>query len=289
MNFDTLCLSGGGINGFLYIGALDYLQTNNIIDFTKINNYIGTSIGAMTCFMLALDYSIKEIYDFFLDFNFKKLETETSIEQLFEKFAINDGNRISYMLSYFIQKKHKVSDMNFIDLYNINNKTLSIIGTNLTLSREELFNYKLTPNMSILTAIRISISIPIYFSPVFYNNCYYVDGGIVNNFPIKYCNSETTIAMCINFDIINEITSVIDIFKSCINIVCLNILTKDIKKYSNNIIFLKGSYDNTIRFDLTKEEKLTIINSGADITKKYIDDININICKNILYDIIDKL
>ena len=58
MNFDTLCLSGGGINGFLYIGALDYLQTNNIIDFTKINNYFGTSIGAMTCFILALDYSI---------------------------------------------------------------------------------------------------------------------------------------------------------------------------------------------------------------------------------------
>jgi NTE family protein len=39
--------------------------------------------------------------------------------------------------------------------------------------------------MSVRLAIRISISVPIVFTPVLYNNNYYVDGGVINNFPMN--------------------------------------------------------------------------------------------------------
>ena len=34
-------------------------------------------------------------------------------------------------------------------------------------------------------AIRSSMSIPAYFSPTFYEGKYLVDGGVVNNYPVK--------------------------------------------------------------------------------------------------------
>ena len=36
--FDTICLSGGGIKGISFLGALDYLQFNSYINLNNIIN-----------------------------------------------------------------------------------------------------------------------------------------------------------------------------------------------------------------------------------------------------------
>ena len=58
-HFNTICLSGGGIRGFELLGAIAYLQ--EILDFGKINNFIGTSVGSMVCYLLAIGYTSLEI------------------------------------------------------------------------------------------------------------------------------------------------------------------------------------------------------------------------------------
>ena len=32
MEYDTICMSGGGLNGFAFIGALEYLNNTNYIN-----------------------------------------------------------------------------------------------------------------------------------------------------------------------------------------------------------------------------------------------------------------
>ncbi len=44
--------------------------------------------------------------------------------------------------------------------------------------------YETTPDMEILNSLKLSARIPIIFGPIKYNNDFYIDGGVWNNFPI---------------------------------------------------------------------------------------------------------
>jgi NTE family protein len=183
--YDTICLSGGGIKGFSFIGALDYLQNKSYIDIAKINNWVGTSAGSILGYLFVLGYSTNEIGDFILDFNFKTLQSEISIDSLLESHGLNKGIKLMLILSSFLKEKHDLEDINFIDLFKLTNKKLTIIGTNFSKGLEAVFNYETHPTMSVITAIRISCSIPVVFEPVLFNGDYYVDGGLINNLEIK--------------------------------------------------------------------------------------------------------
>ena len=58
-NYDTLVLAGGGTKGILTLGALQYAFDNLFL--TNVKNYIGTSAGAMICFLLCIGYKPIEI------------------------------------------------------------------------------------------------------------------------------------------------------------------------------------------------------------------------------------
>ena len=64
---DTLCISGGGVNGISYISALNYLITNNYIKMDNIKLLIGSSIGGLICTFLVLGYTMNEIIEFILN------------------------------------------------------------------------------------------------------------------------------------------------------------------------------------------------------------------------------
>jgi len=84
--YDTICLSGGGIKGFAFIGVLENLQIKSIIDINKISYFVGTSIGSMMCYLLVLGYSVSEIREFIMDFNFQLLQSEVDIDNLLNLF-----------------------------------------------------------------------------------------------------------------------------------------------------------------------------------------------------------
>jgi patatin-like phospholipase/acyl hydrolase len=53
MNYDTLCFSGGGIKGIIFVGILKHLKDINFIDMDNITTFIGTSIGSIISFILS--------------------------------------------------------------------------------------------------------------------------------------------------------------------------------------------------------------------------------------------
>jgi predicted acylesterase/phospholipase RssA len=287
---DTICLSGGGIKGFSFIGVLEYLEKNNNININLINNFVGTSIGAIISFLLSIKYDIIELKEFLLNFNFKILinDYDNNIENLLINFGLDDGNKIIFILQSFLKNKYNLTDITFKEHYELTKNNLIIIGTNYTKSSEEMFNYKNTPNMSIITAIRISISVPLIFTPVLYNDNYYVDGALVNNFPINYCNLKNTIGININFtNNYNKIDNIAIYIKNC-----LGILIKNNNK-SLNIINMEFDSENDITnlidFNINNENKINLINLGNKIAKKYIDNISNNICQSIIEEIIFKI
>lgn len=288
MNYDSICLSGGGIKGISFLGVLKYLNNIDFINVSNINNWFGVSVGGLIAFLFIIGYNHDELTDFILNFDLLKLDNDNSFDLLFNNYGLNNGDKIIYLLSYFLKNKLNKDDITFIDLYNLYNKKLNIVGTNYTTCSEELFNYINTPNMSIITAIRITISIPIYFTPVFYNNNYYIDGGFMNNFPIKYCNTNSTLGIYIKNNT-NNFNSIFDFIFGCVNIINISITTKDIYKNNVNIIEINHLSHSLFNLNVSYKSKNDLLLLGEKIAKKYITNINYIICSNILNDIIDSI
>lgn len=176
---NILILSGGSFKGFAYIGVLKALKKLNLLN--DLNIFIGTSVGSIFSLLLSLNSCIEEIEEFINKINFNQL-MNFNIKNLYCNYGLNDGSTIINLLISFLNKKNFNQNLTFKELYERTNNILIINSSNITKKINEVFDYLLTPDMEILKAIRMSISVPFIFSPVKFNNCLYVDGGIINSF-----------------------------------------------------------------------------------------------------------
>ena len=271
-NITCLCFSAGGVKGIAFIGVLEKLIEYKKIELNKIEMYVGTSAGSIISFLLNLDFTIDEIKEFIITFNFSKLNEEVDCVNLLEKFGINNGERIKLLFIKFLELKFNVKDITFNELFNKTQKKLLIIGTNLTKSQEELFSVDTTPDMSVIMAIRISISIPIIFTPVVYNNSVYVDGALVNNFPINYCPINRTFGIYIkNCNNNLEINSMQSFILMCLNITADTITEKYLNPEYKNIIKIINPKPELQQFELTLEYKKSLIELGYISVANYFE------------------
>jgi NTE family protein len=268
---NCLCFSGGGIKGFSFIGILEKLLESNIIELDKINKYVGTSVGSIISFFLILGYTIQEIKDFVLTFNFSKLNGDVDCVNLFQHYGINTGDKMKLLFTKFLENKFNIKDITFEELFNLTQKHLLVIGTNLTKGREELFSLETTPTMSVITAIRISISVPIIFTPVNFNDNLYVDGALVNNFPINYCQTNTTYGFYIkNCNENVNVDSIQSFIIKCLNVTSDTISEKNLNIESKNIIKIINPNPEFTKFDLTVEYKKELIDLGYKVTENFL-------------------
>lgn len=188
-----LVLSGGGAKGFAYIGLLKVIQEAGLpIDYIG-----GTSIGSIMGGLYAIGYHPDSIAKLVRSTNWDALLTD-KIERKYisyeekefgEKFIITlpvsnksvslspslyQGQEINLMLNHYFSPAFRTKDFEDLPI------PFLCIGTDLMTGNEVLLDSGYLP-----MAIRASMSIPGYFSPVDYGGHYLVDGGVVNNFPVK--------------------------------------------------------------------------------------------------------
>jgi predicted acylesterase/phospholipase RssA len=270
----NLVISGGAMRGFCFIGSIQYLEEKHIIQ--NIQTFTGTSIGGCLALLLNLNYSSKELIDIFININLEKYR-DINIENIlnfFENYGIDDGNRILHIFKILLMAKLNIlnkkynESITFNQLFNLTQKKLTIIGCCLNDMEAIYYNYETYPNMKILDALRITFSIPFIFKPITIKNKIYVDGGLINNYPIELYDKKTTLGLVsTSINIYNKnIENIEDFFTSVVFITYYNLLKTKIKDYASNTINIE--YDvNSFDFELSKEEKRNLITYGYDKTK----------------------
>ena len=92
--------------------------------------------------------------------------------------------------------------MNFLVVsYNKFKIRFISVTINLNTGETEYIDYLNKPEMSLLTAISLSIRIPYLYKRLKYHNNYYIDGGLTDPFPISHIDDgqEYIIGLCFNF------------------------------------------------------------------------------------------
>ncbi len=197
-HFRNLIFEGGGVKGIAYVGAMRVLEEKGILQ--HIQRAGGTSAGAINAALFALGFTnteqrsiLKKLdFDNFMDDSWGVLR---DTNRLINAFGWNKGDFCHKWISELIAKKLDGPDATFRDLKEAGKPDLYVYGTNLGTRYGEVFSFEHTPTMRIADAVRISMSIPLLFAAV--RNArddVYVDGGVLNNYPIKLFDREKYIS-----------------------------------------------------------------------------------------------
>lgn len=200
--FKNLVFEGGGVKGVAYVGALDVLSSKGITQ--NIERVGGTSAGAITALLIALSYSSDEIKEILYDMDFTSfLDASRGLirneVRLVSEYGWYKGDTFREWVGDIIKRKTGDSESTFRDLERMreknNFKQLYFIGTNLSTRFAEVFSNEHTPDTVVADAVRISMSIPIFFTAIRnVNRDVYVDGGLLDNYPIQLFDKEKYIS-----------------------------------------------------------------------------------------------
>jgi len=214
----NLVFEGAGVRGIAYCGAVQEMESKNMMD--GIERVGGTSSGAIVALTISLGYSGKEIENIISKTNFKKFNDGGfffigGINRLKKHFGWYRGKKFEKWLEKMIKAKTGNENITFEELHQKGFKDLYITGTSLNKQKAVVFSHESYPKMKIKDAVRISISIPLYFEPVFIDSSgktFYhpkqkqkldmmVDGGILENFPIHIFDKQQPDLYTIGFRI----------------------------------------------------------------------------------------
>lgn len=187
--YENLVLSGGAVHGICYVGAAAQLELIGI-DFDKINNYAGASIGSLVVAVLACGGNSKTLEKILFNTDLSKIIginwfLPVDAYHLVNEYGISTGDVFYKWLGEIFCDLTHDPDITFSELWATKKKNLVIVGTDLDSGVTRQYNHESSPMMPIRSAVRISASYPGLFTAVFdEDNHVLVDGGLLDNFPI---------------------------------------------------------------------------------------------------------
>ena len=207
--YRNLVMEGGGIRGIAYGGALLELEQRGVL--AGLVRVGGTSAGAIQAALLAVGYSAQEIIDVVNATPVQRLNDGRFIffggtHRLVKEYGWYRGDEFSTYLGELVARKTNNAHLTLGELHALALKEpgryrdLYTTGTNLTQQQVQVFSHETTPTMRVADAVRISMSIPLYFRAVLLdaeNNVItgtpapgqpvqvLVDGGLLANYPVN--------------------------------------------------------------------------------------------------------
>jgi len=277
-NINSLVLSGGGMQGYIHIGIIQYLEEINVLD--KIKNIGGTSIGAFIGLMLILNLTYNNIINICKLYK-NNIYNSFNIENFFENFGIDTFTELEKILSNILHSKNMDSNITFIELFNTTKKRFIINATCLNSNENVYIDHISFPNMPVIVGIKASMALPFMFSVVKYGNMHLIDGGLVKNFIIDHdiFNDENNKVLGIDIHFYNKhsIRNIDNIYQYVIKLVeCVHhncILNSVNKQHKNNnkiIMNIQSEMEYSMDFEMSENTQYKLISVGYNYIKNYV-------------------
>jgi predicted acylesterase/phospholipase RssA len=296
LNITHLVLSGGGMRGVIFIGALRYIYIENL--HKNITHIAANSIGSFVALCITFKLTIEEfeeiIYVSKEDNNLCYVPTKNYYKIISHLGLFSIANFVEHLRKKIRIKYPGIKDITFKEASKKFGINLYFSTTNINRCENRIFSIEDSPDVSVFTACEASMAIPLLFNPVAIEGEYYYDGGFTNNFPIKifsHVSKENIIGMVLYkekakyiptnckiniFYILRQICKMFEILR--INQVTINEIKGDDKDYyfmpkntvmqhsMNIVVNRKG-----VRLEISIEQINEMILYGFSSMAEYID------------------
>lgn len=201
---------GGGVKGIGLVGAVSVIENAGYV----FENLAGTSAGAIVAALLAVDYKAQEIKNELQKLNYNNFKDEGFLDKLgiigkgvsvaFE-YGVYEGEYFETWLNNLLEAKGKTTFGHIKTIYPEDKYKykLQVIATDITdrkmlILPQDLESFGYNPDQfSIAKAVRMSMSIPLFFEPAkLVDNSgrvhLIVDGGVLSNYPVWLLDDGTS-------------------------------------------------------------------------------------------------
>lgn len=265
-----MCLAGACNRGIVYIGAFKKFEEENILDLQKV---VAVSIGSFIILCFIIGYSANEMFKEIVETDIGSFKDITFSEPA----SVLKGETFRVWISNVISKKVS-SDITFLELYEKTKVDFTVISVCVYAGSDAFkegivhLNYKTAPDMPVVLAINSSMTVPLVFPPIIYKDCHFIDGGVLENFPITSLSlnavglitdykQDTSISTRNPIVLLNKI---------------LDLISKRMQELKNiqnkNIIFVKCTDFDFLNLDMTIDDKITLFRRGYDAAGEFIDN-----------------
>lgn len=198
MTIKHLVLSGGGPAGFFTYGAARYLAKHEFWKLENIKTMYGTSIGSYMGVVLSLGYEWHWLDDYFIKRPWNKLiELDPlSFVEVYHNKGVLTVDFIKETLSPLFTAKGLEPNISLRELFEFNGIDIHIFTTEINGYRLEkvCLSHTSHPTLPVVDALAMSMAYPFAFTPVCLDDKCYIDGGLLNNYPLRDCIEETKCA-----------------------------------------------------------------------------------------------
>ncbi|MDI3291274.1 patatin-like phospholipase family protein [Polyangium sp. 15x6] len=199
MRIENLVFEGGGMKGIAYAGAIAELERRGLLG--GVTQVAGASAGAITAAFLAVGVDAAGLEKILRETDFSQFMDGKGwvfgdAKRLFDAYGVNPGttaedwlrSQIAHLTEGLTGRAQP--DLTFAELsalaaaYPGRARHLHVVTTNLSQRITEVFSAASHPDVPVYKAVRMSMSIPLFFEAYHFNGDLYVDGGVSWNYPI---------------------------------------------------------------------------------------------------------
>lgn len=292
MTIKSIIISGGAYLGLCELGCIHTLLKNNIINLTDIESFYATSVGVIISVIISLKLDWELLYDYFVFRPWYKL-IDTNIEKILNIF--NTKGLIEE--EFFISLLKPLFDYKEINIDITLKKFEEIVGYKFNIFTCCFNNFDLIninsndyPDIKLIKAINMTCCIPALFKPVEYNNNLYIDGGLIQGYPLiqSLNNYKKDEIFGIRFNFLNnknkksEETNLLleemNLFEFIFRIISKmgRYISRDTYPIIKNEIVIEYSdinYQDLEKCLNTQEKRIELIQLGINKTNDYINSL----------------
>ena len=277
MKIDTLVLSGGSTKVPAYVGVFKALQECNIINDTldNIKHIVVCSVGMLYALLILLKVNEQVNNAIIMRLDFAELidMDNVNISELMFNLGLFDNSKVGLMIQTILRERYSKEDMNLQELYEISTIKLSVKVVNSSKSCVEYISHETDPEISIITLLKMTTAIPLFFKPVEYKGSIYVDGGLAGGYPVEvagdnYLGIKLRGPWTIGKSLIDEIPIIPFILS-------LTTIASTRQEEEDDRTIVIPSNIHFTNFSLSIEEKNKLIEDGYNLTKEHIDKYNL--------------
>ncbi len=281
MTIKHLVISGGGPLGLRYLGALEKLEQEDFWKLDDIESIYGTSIGSIIGTFICLKYDWETLNKYIIERPWHDA-FKVNAKQIFDSYynkGLFDKKLAEIIFKPLLQAKDLDLNITLKEFYEFSKIDLHIFTFELNKFETIELSHTTHPELSLLQALTMSSALPGIFMPTIIDNCCYVDGGVMCNYPLNYClrdhnNTDEILGIKSSYDKETDSYKNVDVTQDtslleyviCLTINAMNFIRDTVKV--ENIENTVRCYvtDNPLTLDIIQEAVKNI-----DFRKNWID------------------
>lgn len=190
-----LVMSGGGPAGFVTYGCARYLCEQKFWQLSDIESIYATSIGGYIAIVLSLGYEWEWLDDYLIKRPWDKIVdiSPMSILNVYSKKGLLDIKFIETTIFPLFTAKKISENVTMEEFYKHTNIDIHVFSTEINANRLKKIDisHSSHPSLRVVDALAMTMAYPFVFSPVCIDTQCFIDGGLMNNYPLRDCIENT--------------------------------------------------------------------------------------------------